>query len=240
MKNKTVLISGGTYGIGKGIVFQLLHNGYNVATFSRNKKKVDSFKRELKEARVNQSLVLLADVRDEKQIKSVTQRVVKRFSAIDILINNAGVSYFTGVDNVDIKHFNAMLQTNVVGIAVLTKHTVPYMKKQRSGLIINLASISGKHSYALGEFYSATKFGVIGYSEGIRKELKGFGIKVCTVCPGMVKTGFFDKKELARRKKMLGGEIPTMLEIGDISKTMAFICDQADHCDIQDITIMPF
>ena len=105
---------------------------------------------------------------------------------------------------------------------------------------MNLVSISGKAAFANGEFYSATKFGVMGYSQGIRNELKEFGIKVCTLCPGMIKTSFFDEEELERRKRLWNGKIPQMLEVEDINKIISMICGQPAHCDIQDLTVMPF
>ena len=80
----------------------------------------------------------------------------------------------------------------------------------------------------------------MGYSEGIRNELSSFGIKVATLCPGMIKTNFFDEEELARRKKIWKGKIPTMLEVEDINRIISLICNQSKHCDIRDLTVMPF
>jgi len=241
MNPKIILISGGTYGIGKGTAWRLLHDGHHAAVFSRDRKKVAMFQRELAVAAKDHALVLQGDVTDERQVKAMVQKTARRFGTIDILVNNAGFGYFDKADTVDITRFDAMIHTNLIGVTMLTKHVVPYMKKQGSGLIVNVVSISGKKSTApLGSFYSATKFGVMGYSEGIRNELKEYGIKVCTVCPGMVDTAFFDTKELARRKKLAGGRMPTMLQVGDISSIISFICNQPPHCDIQDVTIMPF
>ena len=241
MTSKTVLISGGTDGIGKGTVSQLLKDGFNVATFSRDVKKCSSLKKEL-ESKFNQEqfLIMTADVADSKEMGVVVAKTIEKFKSIDILINNAGFGYFVASDEVDMSRFQEMVQINLVSLASLTKLVVPHMKKQKSGLIINLASISGKRALPYGEFYSATKFGVMGYSEGIREELKDFGIKVCTICPGMVKTSFFDKKELERRKKSWKGKIPQMLSVEDIARIMSLICTQSEHSDIQDLTIMPF
>lgn len=242
MNKKTNLISGGTNGIGKAMVIRLLKDGHNVVTFSRDKHRCDQLKKLLgKLHSQKQFLVLTADVTNEASLKSVVSKVVKKFGAIDILINNAGVGYFRDCDKVDIARFQKMIQINVVGMVLLTKLVVPHMKKKKIGLIINLSSISGKIAFANGEFYSATKFGVMGYSEGIRKELKSFGIKVATLCPGMIKTSFFSKKELERRsKRMWNGKIPQMLDVKDISNIISLICNQSEHCDIQDLTVMPF
>lgn len=241
MNKKTGLISGGTDGIGKATVLKLLKDGHKVATFSRDKRKCDQLIKLLSKSHPQkQFLVLNSDVTDETNLALVVTETVKKFGAIDILINNAGIGYFAECDKVDMSRFQQMIQINIVGLALLTKLVVPHMKKKKSGLIINLASISGKIAFANGEFYSATKFGVMGYSQGIRNELKDFGIKVATLCPGMIKTSFFDEEELERRMKIWNGKVPPMLEAKDITDIISLICNQSEHCDIQDLTIMPF
>lgn len=241
MSTRTVLISGGTNGIGKGATIQLLKDGCNVVTFSREEKKCDALQRELEDDfDKKQFLVLKGDVNDEKQLSAIVEETMNTYGSIDILINNAGFGYFVDVDKVDMRRFQEMVQTNLVGTVMLTRLVVPQMKKQKSGLIINLVSISGKRAFANGEFYSASKFAVMGYSEGIRNELKDFGIKVCTLCPGMVKTDFFSKEELERRVKVLKKKDIQMLSVEDVNRVISLVCNQSEHCDIQDITLMPF
>ena len=186
INKKTVLISGGTDGIGKAATLRLLDDGHSVVAFSRDSCKCNQLKKVL--GRIypqKQFLVLTADVIDETSLKLVANEVVKKFGTIDILINNAGIGYLTDCDKVDMTRFQQMIQVNIVGIALLTKLIVPHMKKRKSGLIINLASISEKIAFTNSEFYSATKFGVMGYSQGIRNELKDFGIKVTSIFPGV-------------------------------------------------------
>lgn len=241
MSQKTVLISGGTKGIGRATALQLLEEGYNVATFSRDKDRSEAFSKELAEKfSQKQFLVLQGDVNNEEELSVVVKNVVEKFNKIDILVNNAGIGYFTDCDKMDTTRFQQMIQTNIMGVALLTKHVVPQMKQQKAGLIINIASISGKIAFANGEFYSATKFGVMGYSQAIRSELAPFGIKVATICPGMIKTDFFDKDELARRMKIWNNTPPQMLDVTDIKRIISLICNQSEHCDIQDLTVMPF
>lgn len=242
MNRKTVLISGGTDGIGKGAVIQLLEDGFNVVTFSKNKKKCDLLIKKLKKKYdQNRFLIIQGDVTNESSLNKIVKGAIKQFKAIDILINNAGIGYFSECDKVDMKKFHEMIHINILGVTLLTKLTVPYMKKRKSGLIINLSSVSGKQAFANGEFYSATKFAVMGYSEGIRNELKEFGIKVSTICPGMVKTKFLGRtEELEKRKKRLGKKTLQMLDVKDVNRTISLICNQSNHCNIQDITLMPF
>ncbi|MDP2586176.1 MAG: SDR family oxidoreductase [Candidatus Komeilibacteria bacterium] len=239
--NKTALISGGTSGIGRATAKQLLQDGFNVVVFSRDRSKVKKLQLELAEHFLyDRFLVLTGDIVREPSIKIVIAKTLKTFGKINVLFNNAGYGYFTEADKVDIKKFQAMLATNLIGQAILTKHVVPLMKKQKSGSIINLVSISGKRALNNGEFYSATKFGLMGYSEGIRDELKSFGIKVSTVCPGMVKTNFFEEEELNTRIKQLKmGKRPKLLDAEDVARVVGLIANQSAKSDIQDIVIMP-
>ncbi|MFH1564919.1 MAG: SDR family NAD(P)-dependent oxidoreductase [bacterium] len=241
MHKKTAIISGGTGGIGKGSVLQLLKDGFNIATFSTNKKHCDSLRKELgQQYDPKRFLVMPADVANENSLNLFIKEAIKKFKKIDVLINNAGVGYFSDCDKVDMTKFQKMISINIVGLALLTKLAVPFMKKNKSGLIINVASISGKRAFTNGEFYSATKFAVMGYSEGIRSELSAHKIKVATICPGMIKTNFFTEEELEKRKKVWKKDQIQMLEVEDIKKIISLICNQSEHCDVQDITIMPF
>lgn len=238
---KVALISGGTKGIGRGVVDQLLSDGMAIATFSRNSDQVSRLHEELAgKYNADRFLVSNGDVTSEESVAAVVSRVKEKFGQIDVLVNNAGVGYFRDVDAFDLARFEQMISTNIVGVALLTKHVVPVMKVSKKGLIINVASISGKVAFANGEFYSATKFAVMGYSQAIRAELAPFGIKVSTICPGMIKTDFFDEEELERRKKIWNGKIPQMLEVSDITRLVSLITNQSEHSDIQDLTIMPF
>ncbi|HID73316.1 TPA: SDR family oxidoreductase [Candidatus Micrarchaeota archaeon] len=238
MSGRTVLISGGTDGIGKGAALQLLKEGFNVSTFSRDAENCSELQKELgKLYDESRFLVMKGDVADDKDMENAVAGTVAKFGSIDILINNAGFGYFSECDAVDISRFRKMIDTNLVGMALLTKLAVPHMKEKGAGLIINISSMSGKRALMKGEFYSATKFAVMGYSEGLRKELGGWGIKVSTICPGMVRTDFFDK---AHYDKQVIDDSTPMLDVDDISRIISLICNQSGHCDIQDLSVMPF
>jgi NADP-dependent 3-hydroxy acid dehydrogenase YdfG len=234
---KTVIISGGTSGIGKAMLIRLLNDGFSVATFSRHKKSCEQLEKGLKEKMdADRFMVMNADVADEKQMAKFVKAVAKRFKSVDILINNAGFGYFEDCDKVDMKEYHELIQTNLVGVANLVKHTVPIMKEKGSGLIINIASMSGMRSYPKGSFYSSTKFGVMGYSDGLRKELEEHGIKVSTVCPGVVETNFFTDEWKKRRRE----ENRPMMDVKDVSRLISLICTQSEHSNIQHVEILPF
>ncbi len=241
MESGTVLISGGTKGIGKGSVQQLLKDGFHVATFSRNRNNCLQLIQELqRDHNDDVFFVSQADITDADSLRDFVSKAVQKFGSIDTLINNAGIGYYAKSDSFVEKRFQEMLQINLVGTALLSKAVIPYMKAKKSGLIINISSIAGRIALSHVEFYGATKFALMGYSQGIRNELKEHGIKVSTLCPGVVKTDFFEEEELERRVTLRKGKPLTMLEVNDIAKIISFICQQPRHCEIQDILVMPF
>jgi len=235
--NKVILISGGTSGFGKAAVREFLSRGWRVATFSTNANKVRSLRRELVATYpAKHFLVGTADVRDESSLKRFVNSVRQQFKKIDVLVNNAGYGYFVAADQVDLARYKDMLEVNVWGLAALTKLVLPEMKRRKRGRIINTASITGRPPVlAWSEFYGATKFAVMGWSEGLRNELRPFGIGVTTICPGVADTAFFTPQELERRKKL--GILPHFLQAKDVAAAMVFAAEQPVGVAIEDITI---
>ena len=241
MITKVALISGGTRGIGRATVLQMIKDGYYTVTFSRSPQKRKALQSYLSQHYAsNRFGVLTGDVTKEADVKRIVRHTIKKRKKIDALVNNAGFGYFAEVDRADMKKVQDMIATNVTGMMLLTKAVVPYMKKRKKGLIINIASIAGKRALANAEFYSATKFAVYGFTYGLRKELASYGIKVATIAPGMIKTDFFDKRELIRRKKVWKGKIPPIMDVSDITRLIKLIYQQSAASSIQDIVIMPF
>lgn len=246
---ETVLISGGTDGIGKAVVTDLLKNGFNVSTFSRKANKVHSLSQQLKEyVDYKKLLIQKGDVTDENSVKKIIQRTIKYFKEINILINNAGLGYFSNCDEVNIKRFQEIIQINMIGVSILTKNTVPIMKQNKKGHIINIVSTSGVRSGKRREFYSATKYGIMGFSEGIREELKPYNIKVSVVCPGKTQSRENIKEEIHRRNNLQEkrndifneNQPLAMLQVQKLSKIISFICLQPFDVNIEDVRITPF
>lgn len=242
MSKETILISGGVTGIGAATALEFLEDGWQVSVFSNVPDHNHQFLKLAKTQGLNKALLVLeGDITKEKDLKKVVLETKKKFKTIDVLFNNAGMGYFTDADKVDVKKFDQMMEVNVIGMADLTKQVLPIMKKQRKGQIINTSSIAGKVGHAKSEFYAASKSAVIQYSEGLRQEVGKWGIKVAVIIPGMVETGFWSAKEIARRKKEVWkGKMPARLSTTDIARLVRFIANQPEVCDIQDITIMPF
>jgi len=242
MKNKTILSSGGVTGIGAATAVKFLETGWNVSVFSNVKEYgVEFLKIAKTQGLAGKLLVLDADITKEKELKKVVAETKKKFKSVDVLFNNAGVGYFEEADKMDMKKFDQMMEVNVIGMASLTKLVLPIMKKQKSGQIINNASVAGKVGHAKSEFYAATKSAVMRYSEGLRAEVFKYGVKVSVIYTSTVKTDFWSKKEFARRKKEnWHGKNPVFLTTQDLANVVEFITNQPDNSVIEDVTIMPF
>ncbi len=240
--DKTILISGGVTGIGAATALEFLEHGWQVSVFSNVKEHNRAFLKLAAAQGLSKNLLVLdADITREKDLKKVVAETNKKFKTIDVLFNNAGMGYFTEADKVDVKKFDQMMEVNMIGMAALVKQVLPIMKKQKRGQIINNSSTAGKVGHAKSEFYAATKSAVMRYSEGLRAELAKFGIKVSVIYTSTVKTGFWSKKEYARRKKEnWKGKDPVFLTTQDIASTVDFVVGQPEHSVIEEITIMPF
>jgi len=187
---KVVLITGGTKGLGKSLVKLFLKKGFQVVTFSRKSKDISKLKKEFKKYGEN-LVVTKGDVGKSAQIKSIVKRAVKKYGKIDVLINNAGIVKLNLLHKTSEKDWDLIMNVNLKGPYLLCKEVLPIMIKNKGGTIINVSSGLGKKGAPRFSAYCASKFGVIGLTESLSKEVKDKGIKVYSVCPGSVKTPMY-------------------------------------------------
>ena len=183
MPKNTVLITGCSSGIGKALAEEFHTQGYHVIATARQLESLD----ELKSKGMS---VELLDVTDEKQIERVIAGILEREHQIDILINNAGYGLMGPVVDLTESEILAQFQTNVFAPLALIQATVPSMKQNGSGLIINIGSISGITTTPFAGAYCASKAALHSLSDALRMELAPFGIRVMTVQPGGVRSNF--------------------------------------------------
>jgi len=181
MKNKTVLITGASSGIGKAAALLLNETGYRVYATARQLEKM----KDLEQAGI---WVMAMDVTNEKSMVAVVKAIGQEAGAIDVLVNNAGYGSYGAVEDVPIAEAKYQFEVNVFGLARLVQLVLPAMRAQRSGRIINISSIGGRIGEPHGAWYHATKFAVEGFSDSLRMELRQFGIEVVVVQPGAIKT----------------------------------------------------
>jgi len=178
---KVVLITGASSGIGKQTAKLLVQQGLIVYGAARRLDKMQ----DLKEAGVN---IIQMDVTDDYSVKTGILKIIDTEKRIDVLINNAGYGSYGAVEDVPISEAKYQFDVNIFGLARLTQLALPYMRAQKSGLIINVSSMAGKFGGPLGAWYHATKYAVEGLSDSLRMEVKQFGIDVVIIEPGAIKT----------------------------------------------------
>ena len=191
----TVIVTGSTRGIGKETALLLLKKGLNVIISSRSQQSVDNVIQEILEkfpSKKENVLGLKCDVSQYSDIKSLVDVSVKRFGRIDVLVNNAGMVYFKSIVDTTEEEWNKTIDTNLKGVFLFTKEVLPYMIENKSGVIVNVSSGAGKSGFPNLSAYCASKFGVIGFTESIAKEISNYNVKVMAICPGGVDTKMID------------------------------------------------
>ncbi|WEV44768.1 SDR family oxidoreductase [Streptococcaceae bacterium ESL0687] len=188
MKLETVVITGASGGLASSLVDQI--EARHIILLSRNIEP-------LLERYKDRSNIHMyeCDITDDKQVGIVCSNVSRQFGPVDLLINNAGYGDFKNFMAYSYDEINAMFEVNVLALMNITRRFLPGMKQQKSGQIINIASMAGKMATANSSIYSATKFAVIGFSNALRLELKGSNVIVTTVNPGPIKTKFFERAD---------------------------------------------
>src|SRR5699024_8163965 len=193
LKGKNVLVTGASRGIGRAIAITLAKQGANVAiNFAGNTEKAQSVVKELKELGV-ESFKIQANVANEDEVKTMVKDVVKTFGSIDILVNNAGITRDNLLMRMKEKDFDDVIDINLKGVFLCTKAVTRPMMKQRSGKIINVASIVGVKVNPGQANYVAAKAGVIGMTKSTALELASRNILVNAIAPGFISTDMTDK-----------------------------------------------
>ncbi|MCR8561844.1 oxidoreductase [Mucilaginibacter sp. BJC16-A38] len=184
MKNKVWFITGCSTGFGRELAKEVLTAGYKAVVTSRKISDVEDLTRDYPD----NAIALALDVTKEDEIKAAVETALKHFGQIDVLVNNAGIGYFGAIEESEEDEVRRMFEINFWGLAAVTKAVLPTLRKQRSGHILNVASIGGLVGFPAVGFYNATKFAVDGYSDALSKELAPLGIHVTVICPSGFRT----------------------------------------------------
>ena len=188
----TAIVTGSTRGIGKETALLLLKNGMNVIISSRSQENIDNVIQEIHDkfpAKKENILGLKCDVSKYSDVKALVEKLIKRFGKIDILVNNAGIVYYKTLLDTTEEDWDRTIDINLKGVFLFTKEVLSHMiKNKSSGVIVNVSSSAGKSGFSHLSAYCASKFGIIGLTESIAKEVAGNNVKVMAICPGGVDT----------------------------------------------------
>ena len=181
---KVWLITGCSTGFGRELAKFVLSQGFKAAVAARNTDDV----KDIIEGYESNAISIKLDVTKKDEIKQAVEKTIQKFGRIDVLVNNAGIGYFGAVEESEDAAVRTMFDINVFGLANMIQETLPVMRAQKSGHIVNIASIGGLVGFPAVGFYNATKFAVDGLSESLAKEVAPLGIKVTIVAPSGFRT----------------------------------------------------
>ncbi len=187
IKDKVVLITGASSGIGRETAVAFAREGAHVVLAARRKDMIDEILRLLPEGG-ERHLSLRADITDEHSVQSLVKETVSRFGRIDILINNAGLRHVGLVKDLDMAKVEKVIATNLLGAIRVTREVLPHMLRQADGHIITVSSFLGARGAYLRSVYAASKFGVEGFMESLRSEVSHKGIRISVIRPSTVAT----------------------------------------------------
>ena len=181
---KTILITGASSGIGKATAIHFQQKGWNViATMRRPENEIEL-------SQLENILLEKLDVLNIESIENAIQNGIQKFGKIDALVNNAGYGAYGPLETFPRENIIKQFNTNVIGLMDVTKAIIPHFRHNKDGVIVNISSIGGQMTFALGSLYHGTKFAVEGISESLHYEMKEIGVKVKIVEPGFIATDF--------------------------------------------------
>lgn len=225
LKNHTIVITGGSSGIGLESAKLFAQAGCKIALIARSPERLEKAEVEVKALDAG-TMALAVDVTDEQAVANAFSKISNEFGPIDILINNAGVGLATDLSSCSMNDFRKIFETNVTGVFLCTRAVLPEMKERKSGHIINISSIVGKVANPGAPLYCSSKHALNGYTSGLQQQVTGDKIRVSSISPAAVDTAYWDGREVDRSKFLKPEEVAT---------AVFFVASQPDGVLIKDI-----
>jgi NAD(P)-dependent dehydrogenase (short-subunit alcohol dehydrogenase family) len=229
--DRAALVTGGSSGIGLAIARALGQDGYGVTVAARRPEKLEAAAQGLRDEGID-VLSTAANLADEEEIRKVVAAHRERFGRLDVLANNAGIGIGALVADTDTKRLDLQLDVNLRAVYLTARESIPMLKQAGAehgkALIVNMASIAGRHGQGWLAAYSATKFGVVGLSQALHKELSSDGIQVTALCPAWVATAMTDWIE---------DQVPKdeMIRPEDIAEAVRYLLRTSPACIVPEI-----
>jgi NAD(P)-dependent dehydrogenase (short-subunit alcohol dehydrogenase family) len=232
--SRAALVTGGSSGIGLAIARALAEDGYRLTISSRRPEKLEAAAQQLRDDGLEVHAVP-ANMADEEEIRKLVEGHGERCGRLDVLVNNAGLGIGGAVAEAETKKLDLQLNVNLRAVYLLARESIPLLKEAGAehgkALMVNTASYAGKHGQGWLAAYSATKFGVVGLSQALHKELSRDGVQVTALCPGFVATPMTDWIE---------GQVPKeeMIQTEDIAESIRFLLRTSPHCMVPEIQFL--
>ncbi len=237
LKNKVIMITGASSGIGEGTAIKFAAAGAKLILAARRKDRLEKLAQKLE---VDTHIIEL-DVRNQESVQKAVDSLPSEWADIDILVNNAGLS--RGLEKIyegKISGWEDMLDTNIKGLLFVSRAVLPGMVKRGQGQVINIGSIAGHEVYPGGNVYCASKHAVDAITKGMRIDLNGTGVIVSTVDPGLVETEFSEVRfygDKEKAEKVYKGFKPLTKE--DVGETVVWVASRPAHVQIAEVIVLP-
>ena len=229
IRDKVAIVTGASRGIGFAIARKLAGMGAKVSVCARDSQALERAASELRDQGAN-VLAAAADVTRAGDLESLVKKTEESLGPVEILVNNAGIGYFTPIQDASEAQWDATLDTNLKAVFLLSKLVAPGMIQQRSGQIINIGSLAGKSAFAGGSIYCASKWGLLGLTQCMAEDLRSHGIRVSAICPGSVATEF---------SPHAGKNASKMLQPDDVAHAVGTLVTQTPQSFISEILLRP-
>ena len=225
---KIAVVTGSSSGIGFETALALAREGYYTYATMRDTKKGNRIKEIAKKENLNLE-VLELDVDNDQTVQAAINKILKEKNRIDVLVNNAGYGLFGCLEDLSMEELKAQFETNFFGAVRVSQAVIPVMRKQKSGIIVNVSSVAGRIGFPVSPAYISSKFALEGLSESMRYELSPFGINIIIIEPGVIKTNFMSSVKKSMKldsvykditNKVIAG-ITMMAEMGTPAQEVA-------------------
>jgi hypothetical protein len=236
-----ILITGASSGIGEACALKFAAMGHDLLLCARRMNRLERLRTKIQEQNSSLSVkIAQVDVASAKSCADFFSQYADDLDQVSVLINNAGLARgLTTFQDSTFVEWDEMIDTNIKGVLRFTHGILPYFLKKKSGHILNLGSVAGLYTYPKGHVYNASKFALHAFTESLRLDLVGMGIRVSEVLPGMVDTEFSEVRLMDEAKARAVYQGMTPLYANDIAESVAFIVNQPPHVNIQGLVIYP-
>lgn len=231
LQGKIAVVTGASSGIGRAISVRFAQAGARVALLARRREQLREVREEI-EKDGGEALDLSTDLLVPEQISRAFSSIRNQWGDPQILVNNAGTGFFGQLVDSKLDEYEMTFNLNVRALYLATKEVLPAMIRAREGTIINISSIAGKMGLAGSSLYCASKFAVTGLSEALLEEVRRYNVRVAVICPGMVSTEFFGRKDVA-------GNQADFIRPEDVAEATLLCASETQTATFKEIVIRP-
>jgi NADP-dependent 3-hydroxy acid dehydrogenase YdfG len=241
LQGKVAVVTGATSGIGEATARQLAQAGVAVALAGRRAERLEALAKDIENAG-GKAIAVATDVTKEDEAKALVERTNAELGRLDILVNNAGVMLLGPVQDADTEEWRRMVDVNLMGLLYCTHSALPIMREQQSGHIVNVSSVAGRTASLGVAVYNATKWGVVGFSEGLRQEVLHLKVRVTVIEPGYVVTELqaHSTNPMARAAiDQMEKDTEAPLQAQDIADAIFYAVSRPQHVNVNEILVRP-